>query len=250
MRRLGLVPARQQAVDGAQPALGRDDEVGPPGARAHVAARVGHGLQRADDGGADGDDAAAPAPHGADEARGRLRHRVALGGRALVALGGGEARVQRHRGHEHAAGHQPRDELRGERPRRARHLGAPRVQREGRLVVREGPARPPGARSGRAARAGRRARPAPPRRRRRPGARATAAGRRRPAPPARARPRRRGPGARPHDRAPAPRRRPSAARRPTTRRRERVERGRRRGRRPRPRPPGARRSRRRRSPTC
>src|SRR3954463_15239047 len=37
VRRLGLVPAREQGVDRAQPALGRDDEVGPSGAGAHPA---------------------------------------------------------------------------------------------------------------------------------------------------------------------------------------------------------------------
>src|SRR5512138_505871 len=52
VRSLGLVKAGQEAVDGPEPAAGRDHEAGPTFAGMHVALRVRHALQRAYDGGA------------------------------------------------------------------------------------------------------------------------------------------------------------------------------------------------------
>ena len=87
MRGVGLVPAGQQAVDGANPRLGRDDEVRPPLAGADRPVGRGGRLERADDGRADGDHLAAPPSHGVHDAGGRCGDAVALGEWWLAELG-------------------------------------------------------------------------------------------------------------------------------------------------------------------
>ena len=57
-----------------------------------------------------------------------------------MALRRRDAGVQRDRGDEHAAGDEPRDQLRRERPAGARHLGAAGLERVDVLVGRERPA--------------------------------------------------------------------------------------------------------------
>src|SRR5690242_11683753 len=67
VRGLRLVPAGQEPVDGAQAALGCDDEARDALGRCDGAVGVGSGLERAYGGRADGDDPAAPGVRGVDE---------------------------------------------------------------------------------------------------------------------------------------------------------------------------------------
>ena len=103
-------------------------------APAWTAPSAGDRLERAHDGGPHRDHPAAPFVHGVHEPRGGRRHAVALGIRALAELERRHAGVQRERREQHAARRQLCHQLAGERPRRARHLGAAGVDREDRLV--------------------------------------------------------------------------------------------------------------------
>src|SRR4051794_15194102 len=75
---VGLVPAREQRVDGADAAVGGDDEAGPAGGGVDGAVLVGRGLERADHGGADGDDPAAALSRAVDAVGGAAGDAEAL----------------------------------------------------------------------------------------------------------------------------------------------------------------------------
>jgi hypothetical protein len=139
MRRLRLVPAGDEPIDRPEPALGRHDEVRPTVSAGDRSVRRGDRLERSHDRRPDADDAPAPSVDAVDEPSGLGRHAVALGNRRLVPLGGGDAGVEQDRSHDDAASDKPREELRGERPARARHLGAPRRERVHVLVRLERP---------------------------------------------------------------------------------------------------------------
>ena len=134
-----LVPAGEQAVDRAHPASRCDDDVGPTRTGVCGAVGIGDGLERPHHGGADGDDVPAGAVRGVHELGGGARHAVALGVGTLSSFERRHARVQDDRGDDDAAADQAGDDLGGERPRRARHLGAPRLGGEHRLVGGERP---------------------------------------------------------------------------------------------------------------
>ena len=76
---------------------------------------------------------------GVDQPRGVLGDAVALGEGRLAALGRGDAGVEHERRDRDAAGDEAGDELGGERPPGAGHLGAAVLQREHGLVVAQGP---------------------------------------------------------------------------------------------------------------
>ena len=126
VRRLGLVPAREQAVDREQSALGRDDQARPavgPRTRRRRPRRRSRARAR---------------PWCRPRSRGRPRRgrrsrawRSRTGRWKRSGNGGspcserGDARVQGHGRDEDAARDELRHELRRERPAGARHLGAP-----------------------------------------------------------------------------------------------------------------------------
>ena len=128
------MPAGDEPVDDADAALGRDHQVRPAAAGVDDARLVGHGLERAHDGGADGDHAARPLVDAARGVRGDL---VVLGVRALAAFLRGDAGVERDALDADAAVAQRLQRGLRERARGARHLGAARFGGEDRLVVAE-----------------------------------------------------------------------------------------------------------------
>ena len=135
---LSCQPVRRPSI-ARSPRSWRDDQVRPSLTLRHRAVHGRHGFERAHHGRADRDHSPVPAADGVDEPGGRGGDVVALGGRRLVALGRGEARVQRHGRDQHATRDQLRHKLRRERPAGARHLRASRLEGEDGLVGVERP---------------------------------------------------------------------------------------------------------------
>jgi hypothetical protein len=136
--RIRLVPARDEAVDEAGRSVRPEHEIRPPGTGRHRPVGVGDGLDGPGHRGPDRHDAATVPPRVPQQPSGHLRYHVPLGGRWLVALKRGHARVQQHRRHGDAAhdevGHDPL----GERASGGGHLGAPGMPCHRRLVRRQG----------------------------------------------------------------------------------------------------------------
>ena len=136
-----LVPAGDQTVDSLQPTFGPDHQTRPAGLRTRTAPSARTAVSSARTTVVPTAITRPPHPCTAfDEPRGRLRHVELLGKRGLVALGRGDAGVQRDRRDQHAMPDQRRDQLGGERPPGARHLGAAGRRRVDVLVGLERPA--------------------------------------------------------------------------------------------------------------
>ncbi len=133
--RVRLVPAGEDAVDGAHAALGTDDHARPALARAHLAVLRGDALERAHDRGADGDHPA----RGVDRRGGAGRYAEALGVGRLPELERGDAGVEHDRGDGDAAVLERLEHPRAERPAGARHLGAAGLVGEDGLIVGQRP---------------------------------------------------------------------------------------------------------------
>ena len=149
---VGVVEARQQAVDGAHRAVGLDHKVGPALAGAHAAVRAGGRLERAHHRGAHRDHAAAELAHEVHARGAEGGQPKPFGVRALARLERGHAGVEHERGHVDARGHQAGHELGGEGAAGARHLGAAGRVGVDRLIALERPGAPRNGRSGSARR--------------------------------------------------------------------------------------------------
>jgi len=139
VRGLRLVPAGEEAVDGADAALGRHDERRPALAGRDRAVVARRRLERADHGRADGDHPASARVRRVDEPRRGGGDAVPLGAGRLALLERRDAGVEDDRGDGDAARDEGCDDPLAERTPGARHLGAPGLGGVDRLVGVERP---------------------------------------------------------------------------------------------------------------
>ena len=133
---------RDQAVDRAHAALGRDDELGPARRRPRTTPSASATVSSARTTVVPTAITRPPRPCTSfDEPGGRAAAPDSARGTGARPPRATRRRVQRDRGDQDAVRDELGDQLGGERPRRARHLGAAGLAREDRLVVVDRPRR-------------------------------------------------------------------------------------------------------------